>query len=100
VSECKTLVGPRQSVIANAILKLKDDATVKKSSSILSEVSWRINKILTPETIKTIDLKEIEKMFKKTAIRYIESVKHERDSYETNMKVRKLENKAIGGGWC
>lgn len=87
------------SIIARAVAKLTDNESVKKASSILSDSSWRVNQILTPESLKTIEIKEIRHLFIKVALRQINSVGHDKEVLEMERKVKTLENRAIGGGW-
>jgi hypothetical protein len=38
-------------------------------------------------------------MFHKVALRQINSVSHDKEVAEMDGKIKKLENRAIGGGW-
>ena len=88
-----------QSSIARALCKVKDSDQVKKASSIMTESCWRINQILTPEALKTVEINEIKHVFMRVALSQIKSTEHEKEVRELDGKVRSMENRAIGGGW-
>lgn len=87
------------SMIAKAVKRLTDSVSVKKAASIVSETCWRVNQVLTPESLKTIEARELKALFIKVGLRQIYSVAHEKETIEIATKVKQLENRPIGGGW-
>ena len=78
---------------------LQESENLLHSATFQQDLAWRLNRILTPEALQTVDIRSLRADYNRVLVRFIYSDRRNTEVRALSDRMDSLENSPIGGGW-